>query len=266
MVRSHLITKGAGLERGFRMRGENVSRLESFSDAVFGFALTLLVVSLEVPHTFRELMRSMQGFGAFAVCFFFLAQVWYHHYVFFRRYGLEDTTTVFLNLTLLFVVLFYIYPVKFLFFLLVSQLMGVNLIWPGHDAEIIQGGEAWQLMVIYGAGFAAVFCIFALLYAHAYRMRHALDLNPLEIFDTKARIGSNFVVMGVGLLSIVLAVLTRNGGLAGMAYLSLWVFFTVEGAIQGRRRRTLEAQLDEARTLTSADETAIPAQASDHRL
>ena len=33
--------------------GREVSRIEGFSDAVFGFALTLLVVSLEVPDNFE---------------------------------------------------------------------------------------------------------------------------------------------------------------------------------------------------------------------
>jgi hypothetical protein len=76
---------------GFRWRGGEASRLEGLSDAVFAFAVTLLVVSLEVPKTFDELLVVLRGFFAFAVCFSILFWVWYDHYRFFRRYGLADS-------------------------------------------------------------------------------------------------------------------------------------------------------------------------------
>jgi hypothetical protein len=68
-MRRHLAQQGFGADRGFRWRGGEISRLEGLSDAVFAFAVTLLVVSLEVPETFNELLRVLRGFFAFAVCF-----------------------------------------------------------------------------------------------------------------------------------------------------------------------------------------------------
>jgi uncharacterized membrane protein len=48
--------KGVGETEGFRWRSHDISRFEGLSDAVFGFAITLLIVSLEVPRTFDELL------------------------------------------------------------------------------------------------------------------------------------------------------------------------------------------------------------------
>src|SRR5512132_3805473 len=107
MIREHLMRQQRVESGGFRWRSQEVSRLEGLSDAVFGFAITLLVVSLEVPKTYTELMAmySLAHFVAFAVCFALIASLWYDHHVFFRRYGLDDTRTTLLNMVLLFVVL-----------------------------------------------------------------------------------------------------------------------------------------------------------------
>src|SRR6185295_20247226 len=119
MIRS---TESRDLPR-FRLRGREVTRLESFSDAVFGFALTLLVVSLDVPRTFSDLLTTMRGFPAFAICFLLLAVIWNSHYKYCRRYGLDDGTARFLTCVMLFLVLFYVYPLKFLFNFCVTGLL-----------------------------------------------------------------------------------------------------------------------------------------------
>src|SRR4029453_10275476 len=96
-------------------RRHDISRLEAFSDAVFAFALTLLVVSLDVPKSYDELMALIAGFVPFAASFALLTWIWYEPNIFFRRYGLQDPWTTTLNAVLLFVVVFYVYPLKFLF-------------------------------------------------------------------------------------------------------------------------------------------------------
>lgn len=172
---------------GFRWRSHEITRIEGFSDAVFGFAVTLLIVSLEVPRTSAELFEIMRGFGAFVATFSMLAGMWYLQYTFFRRYGLEDRVTVILNLILLFTVLFFTFPLKFLFGVMLEDptLRHLKVATP-HGLELaILPQHRPLIFLVFGAGFAAVFVVFSLLYRHAYKKRVELALNEFEIFETE---------------------------------------------------------------------------------
>ncbi len=184
-----------------RERGTETSRLESFSDAVFAFSATLLVVSLEVPETFRELEDSLRGFAAFGLSFTMLILIWTVHNRFFRRYGLQDTATVVLNAVLLFVVLFYVYPLKFLSSVLAGRFFGLG---PGGP-QMANRDEMVSLLIVYGLGFVAVFAAVALLYRHAYACRDQLNLTEPEVHDTRMWYRHYLIYVGVGVLSVLLA-------------------------------------------------------------
>ena len=130
----------------------DVTRIEAFSDAVFGFAITLLVVSLEVPNSFDELLQVMKGLPVFAVTFAILLLMWQEHHDLFKRFPSSDGLTIWLNGGLLFVVLSYIYPLKFLF----AGIVGPAGLRVGAQPTFVRLDEARMLMVVYGIGFAAI--------------------------------------------------------------------------------------------------------------
>jgi uncharacterized membrane protein len=188
MIRQKLIAHYERAGRAAHFRNREISRIEGLSDAVFGFAITLLIVSLEVPKTSTELIETMRGFIAFAFTFFMLFAIWYRQFTYFRRYGLEDTVAIALNGALLFVVLFFVYPLKFLATWVVGRAMGGSksvLLANGEIERIVKPEHMPWLFAIYGLGFAAVFTVFALLYRHALMKRHELKLTDLEVFETK---------------------------------------------------------------------------------
>jgi uncharacterized membrane protein len=224
---------GAG---GFRYRGHEIRRIETFSDAVFAFAVTLLIVSLEVPRTFEELLISMRGFVAFGICFGLLLLIWHEQHVFFRRYGLDDVLTITLNAALLFIVLFYVYPLKFLFTLIFSD----NIYGTGHSPFSIKEGQIAGLMTIYGIGYMIIYLLFLLMYIHALRCKDRLQLTPPEIFDTRTKLYAQAILVGIGALCTLLADVlpTRVAGLSGMGYMLIapvfWIYFSRRGRMRGK--------------------------------
>jgi hypothetical protein len=230
-----------------------VSRLEAFSDTVFAFALTLLVVALEVPHDYDKLMDLMKGFPAFACCFALLTWMWSEHNTFFRRFGLQDNYTLVLNAVLLFLVLLYVYPLKFMFDSLFAGLLPAS-------RERPPGMELYQLAnasAIYAVGFMAVFVVFALLYRHAYKCRADLELTELQAFDARSSIGHHLVSAGVGLISFLIAAAgpLQLSPVAPMAFMLMAPLHWIWGSHTRRRRHALQAAL----TLDQATATGPPA-------
>jgi uncharacterized membrane protein len=227
-----------------RWRGHEVSRLEGFSDTVFAFALTLLVVSLEVPRSPEKLMQLMMGFPAFACCFALLVWIWWQHNTFFRRYGLQDGYTVTLNAGLLFVVLLYVYPLKFMFESMFTQWI------PGAEPVRMELYQLANVAAVYAAGFIAVFLLLALLYFHAYRSRDELGLSELEVFDARTAIGHHVVSIIVGMLSLIVALAAPLAWvpLAPTAFFLMGPGHAFYGWRSGRERRQLEAEIAAAAT------------------
>lgn len=233
MVRKEPVKKKSG---HIKWRSHEPSRLETFSDAAFAFAITLIIVSLEVPKTFDELFETMKGSVSFAACFTIIFQVWNTQNLFFRKFGLKDSLTTTLNGMLLFVVLIYAYPLKFLSMLL----FGGNV----HHTEnatyhMIEPGQTGTLMIIYGLGYTVIYLLFYLMHLNALKHAKEIELTPKETYDTKTDTYINLICVGVGTLAIFLAVVMpkRIAGSSGFVYFLLPVAYTFWYAYRGKKSR-----------------------------
>lgn len=162
----------------FRFRGLEPTRTEALADAVIGFAITLAVVSLEVPRDSADLVQLMRGFGSFAVTFLMLFSTWFAHQKFCRWYGLEDDRTVWITGGILFVLVFYTYPLKFVLASLIDPYVGL-------PAPVIHRADAFLVPSVYGIGLGALALLFWLLHRHAWSLRDVLELDEAEQFETR---------------------------------------------------------------------------------
>lgn len=226
-------------DHGFRWRGKDVSRIEGLSDAVFGFAVTLLVVSLEAPKRFEDLMRLMHGVMSFGICFLLLLMIWHAQYIYFRRYALDDRVSFLLNATLLFVVAFYVYPLKFLTTMITNGITRYQEVdAAGNAIQAISHADWRPLMMIYSAGFIGLYVIFALMYLHAYKLRAELDLTPMEVYETRGVVQENLLMIGIGVVAFVLASLNLPP-LSGMTYALIGPLQGWLGSVHAKGRRRL---------------------------
>ncbi|MDT0606143.1 TMEM175 family protein [Croceitalea rosinachiae] len=226
------ITKEVSKE-GFRYRGIQTTRLENLTDAVFGFSITLLVISSQVPTTYIELQASMYSFIGFIFCTILLLGLWNNHSNFFLYYGLNDAKTKVLNALFLFVLLFYIYPLKYLFSYIGTAIYAIIKRNMGDTSEALQTAlrnldaadlnvEQWEdLMIRFGLGLFFIYLIIILMHLNALKQAKYLKLNLKEIYITKTFIREYFLLMSIAIVSILVVIIFggRAAGYSGMVYL-----------------------------------------------
>jgi uncharacterized membrane protein len=231
---------GLVVENGFRLRGLETTRLDTFIDAAFAFVLTMLVISFDaIPDTLEEMIAAVKRIPSFAVSFALIMLFWINHREWSRRYGLEETPTVLTSLALIFVVMVWVYPLRGVFDGMFAALTGNAL---PATFEIRSFEDLRVLFLFYSTGFAAMTVLMWVLFHAALRARERLGLDAHEVNETRVSraLWSTAAVIAVASLAIALTVPASLVPLAG------WIYWLMPVAIpavivRGRRRaRTAE--------------------------
>src|SRR5262245_16585460 len=246
-----MLSQNLPTDDNFRLRGEAITRLDVFSDVVLGISLVLLVVSLAIPRSFSDLRSPTPSFTASAVCFLMLVNVWYSHYVFFRRYGLNDRWTVLINAALLSIVLFCVYPLKFLYGTLFASLVRAEELSPRFALAIQING----MMVLYALGFTATFFLVAALYWNAWRQRDSLVLNGIERLLTVSSIVDALGISAIGLIACLAALVLPTSWVlySALLYFLLLPWKALNTIYFGRKARHLRSLIDPQPGLSGSD-------------
>jgi uncharacterized membrane protein len=223
--------------KGFRLRGMEMTRLETFIDAAFAFAVTMLVISNgQVPDDIPALLAAFKNVPAFVASIAVLSIFWRGHWLWSRRFGLEDGVSILISWTMLVTILIYVYPLKLLFgamfYFLSDHALG-QVVTAQTDAQIR------ALFAIYGLGFTAIALEILFLNLRAWRLREALRLNEHEKWLTRGEISGWSVPAAVGLVSLILALTLpmKHIGWSGWLYLSLSFLVTWQRRWHSRRGR-----------------------------
>lgn len=200
------MTKALSADSVLRVRRHQPTRLEGFVDASFAFAVTLLVISVgHVPSSVPDMLQALRGLPAFGLSFLLLVRLWYAHRQWSRHYDLDDGAANSLSLVLVFIVLVFVYPLRFLFSLLMAWLSNGFLVDQPIDLRSVD--EYRMAFVVYGVGFAAIALVFIRLYAHALKHAAEIGLSSAEVLATRMYVALWSMQGGIAVLSVLSAAL-----------------------------------------------------------
>ena len=193
---------------GFRLRGEQVTRLETFVDAAVAFSLTLLVIfTNDLPATATELREAMKKVPTFVACFAVLMMFWAAHNRWSRRFGIEDARSTLLSFVFVLVVMVYVYPLRMVTSSFLSLLTGG---WLPNELGFTDGRVMRDLQtafLVYSVGFGLLAWVLWRLNAHVLREADSLRLDANERHLTQTEVGMNAILTLVSLASLLLALL-----------------------------------------------------------
>ena len=125
----------------------SAGRLDSFTDAAFAFAVSLLVIGgAGAPADFRTLVRALGDIPAFAFGFAIVVLFWFAHVRWRRLRGEGDWRSLCLTLLLVFLVLIYIQPLR-------AMAAATAIFFTGQGGGF--RGNLADLFAVYGTGFVA---------------------------------------------------------------------------------------------------------------
>ena len=177
--------------------------MDNLTDAVFGIAITLLIFNLVNPNSFSDLLTFTKTLPAFLISIAFLMLFWFEHHRFSKQYNINNTSFTVLNVLFIALIIFYVYPLRFLTLFLTTAFFNVDL------GLSIESYQTPLLMIYYGsAAFALYFTLF-LFYYKAYKMKTALMLTEKEIVYTRAQKGKLVILCAVPLLSVLLTLIVN---------------------------------------------------------
>ena len=207
--------------RGFRLRGMDMTRLETFIDAAFAFSITMMVISVDnVPDNITDLLAAFKNVPAFIASIAVLGIFWRGHWLWSRRYGLEDGTSIFISWAMLVTILIYIYPLKVVFGGMWYLLSDARV---GQPISIQTVAQARALFALFAIGFTAVAVEILLLNVRAWGLRDALRLNERERAIARSEITGWSIPTVVGIVALVLALTLPPRHIAW----SGWIYFSM---------------------------------------
>ncbi|NVK21618.1 MAG: DUF1211 domain-containing protein [Kangiellaceae bacterium] len=237
----------------FRIRGENMTRIEVFTDAAFAFAVTLLVVSIDsLPSNYEEFITALKDIPAFAASFAQLVFFWYGHRVWSQRYGLEDLKTVFISCLLIFCVLVFVFPLKISYATFFHWLSGGELPSPiNFKLEQLK-----LFFSVFHIAFLSMCLILLWLYHHALKNKVELQLDDIELYESKTHYRGWLIMSGTALLALIttLALPANLCPFGGVLYATLGISMSLNSILRDKQKQQLIESIDKNSYTASTQE------------